>query len=381
MTIQNKKYFCYEIYKNLAIRSHNGTLGYSPCSFFNGSIKTNDKFDLSSIWNSKEHHELKHCVENDIYIPGCESCYTAEKNGLTSRRQGSRVLYEQFHQDTDLAQSGPTGIDYSVGNLCNLKCVICGPENSSKWLPDYEKMYPLRNIQNLKYNKFNQIELEDDQTFKNVISVHFHGGGEPLLSDSHLRLLKHIKKIKGLADVRIFYNTNATQRVSDEILEIWSECRLVELYFSIDDIDQRFDYQRTGATWTQVLETLNWYQQHMPHNHMFNINCVWSYLNLYYLDEIVDWAERNFATNRYGDPTNLIFQKAIGVNAINYCSKKTYDILCNKFEKYSQLLELVHTLEIREDLHEKFWSFITQLDKIRQTDFCAVCPEWSTLIK
>jgi len=100
--MKNKKYFCYEIYKNLAIWSHNGKLGYNPCSFFNGYIKESTKFNLDQVWNGPERVELKKCVENDIPISGCQTCYNAEANGQESRRQGSKRLYEEYHKDTEI---------------------------------------------------------------------------------------------------------------------------------------------------------------------------------------------------------------------------------------------------------------------------------------
>jgi MoaA/NifB/PqqE/SkfB family radical SAM enzyme len=380
MDIKNKKYFCYEIYKNLSVWSSNGKLGYNPCSFFSGHIKTSDTFNIREIWNSPEHHKLKHCVENDIPISGCADCYKAEAQGLESRRLGSKKLYEQFHNDTKIDQTGPSGLDYSVGNLCNLKCVICGPHNSTKWIPDYQTLYPLKSLEEFKYEKFNQTEITDPEVLKNIKTVHFHGGGEPLMSDSHFKLLKNIQKVKGLSDVRVFYNTNGTQLVSNEILNLWEECKLIELYFSIDDVGERFNYQRTGADWDQVSKNLIWYYHNMPHNHMFSVNCVWSYLNFYYLDGLVDWCKDNFSQNRYGDPTNLIFQKAIGTYALNHCSQDVYDVCKTQFNKYPELLKLLDTLTIDDQPHNRFWNAISQIDSIRNMDFKTLSPEWTRLL-
>jgi len=378
--MRDKKYFCYEIYKNLAIWSHNGKLGYNPCSFFKGYIKTADRFDLKDVWNSPEHLQLKHSVENDIPIAGCQQCYQAEKNGLESRRMGSRRLYEEFHQDINIDSDGPQGLDYSVGNLCNLKCVICGPGNSSKWIPDYQKLHPTKSIKQFQFDKFNQIEITDVDTLKNVKNVHFHGGGEPLMTENHVNLLKQIYKVKGLSDVRVFYNTNATQTVSNEILELWKKCKLVELYFSLDDIGLRFNYQRTGADWDSVQLNLKWYLDNMPHNHMFNINCTWGYLNLFYINELHDWYNANFSSNRYGDTTNLIFQKAIGIYSLDHVSQVVYDILVNKFKNYPDLLAIVNSLIINDKSHDEFWSTIKMIDTVRNTDFKTLCPEWSSLL-
>ena len=378
--MKDKKYFCYEIYKNLAVWSRNGQLAYNPCSFYKGYIKESDKFSLADVWNSPEHLKLKQSVENDMPIEGCQRCYDAEKNGLESRRMGSRKLYEEYHQDTDIDLDGPSGLDYSVGNLCNLKCVICNPRNSTKWVPDYQKLYPLRPIEQFQFDKYNQIEITDSDALKNIKNVHFHGGGEPLMVENHINLLKRINEVKGLSDVRVFYNVNGTKTVSDSVLRLWEECRLIELYFSIDDVGKRFDYQRTGADWHQVQTNLQWFYDNMPQNHMFNINCTWSYLNLFYLDELYDWYINNFATNRYGDPTNLIFQKGLDDYSLDHISQSTYDILVTKFKDYPMLLELVNSLKINDETHDKFWDNITALDGVRNTDFKAIFPEWTAII-
>lgn len=378
--MQDKKYFCYEIYKNIAVWSHNGNLGYNPCSFFNGYIKTSNILDIDSVWSSQERLNLKKCVENNVPISGCSNCYKQEAAGLVSRRQGSKLHYETYHEDTNLDLDGPQGLDYSVGNLCNLKCIICGPNNSSQWIPDYQKLFPNQPISAFKYKKFEQLEIQDKKSLCNITNVHFHGGGEPLLSDHHVNLLKKIKDTKGLENVRVFYNTNGTQIVSDEILKIWEECKLIELYFSIDDIGPRFDYQRSGAKWEEVGKNLKWFYAHMPHNHMFKINCCWGYLNLYYLDEVYNWWENNFKSNRYGDHINLIFQKTQGTYAINHLSETAFETIASKFQNNPELLELVNTLQKSNKPHEIFWQSISRLDSIRNTDFQTICPEWSQLL-
>jgi hypothetical protein len=178
----------------------------------------------------------------------------------------------------------------------------------------------------------------------------------------------------------VFYNTNGTQRVSDKILKLWEQCKLVELYFSIDDVGDRFDYQRTGAQWNQVVVNLKWYTDNMPHNHMFNVNCVWGYLNLFYLDELTAWHRDNFSCNRYGDSTHLIFQKAIGDYAITHISESLYRTLSLKFQDYPQLLDLLSTLDINDQSHSDFWKSINCLDRVRNTQYSKIFPEWSKLI-
>jgi len=118
----------------------------------------------------------------------------------------------------------------------------------------------------------------------------------------------------------------------------------------------------------------------MPHNHMFNVNCVWGYLNLFYLDEIVEWQKKNFNANRYSDPTGMIFQKATDSYGINHLSIDVVDRLKEKFSAYPELIKLVDSLEISDRPHTDFWQQIGQLDLVRGTSFKTLCPEWSDLL-
>jgi hypothetical protein len=377
--MNDKKGFCYDIFKNLAFWSHNDSIAYNPCSFYDGFI--DHDIPPNHVWFGPEHKKIIKLVEENQTVPGCHRCYKEEQNGRVSRRQSSAIHYQDFLNSTDISQSdGPEGLDYSVGNLCNLKCIICGPNNSSSWISDYQKIYPKKDISHYLFKKNQKIEITDSSFLKNIKSIHFHGGGEPLMSDAHINLIKQVEKVKGLQDVRIFYNTNATQIVTDEVLSLWERCKLVEIYFSIDDIGHRFEYQRTGAKWSQIVKNIRWFEDNMPHNHMFNINCVWGYLNLFYLDELYRWHQETLPANRYGDPCKLLFQKAIGVFEIDYLSSTTISSLQKKFAKNDKLLSLLSGIEISDRPHSKFWKNINAIDTVRGNDFRKICPEWSALL-
>jgi MoaA/NifB/PqqE/SkfB family radical SAM enzyme len=378
--LQDKKYFCYEIYKNLAVWSSNEKISYSPCSYFDGVISTSNKLDISEVWNGKEHQKLKQLIKDDKPIPQCHRCYHEEQHGLKSRRLQSKEMYEQYRNNSDIELVSPESIDYSVGNLCNLKCVICGPNSSTAWISDYQQMYPQANIVKFKHEKYNQIKLDNPKVLSEIKNIHFHGGGDPLLSTTHIDLLDQIKSVKGLSDLRIFYNVNGTVRVSDRVLQLWSECQLVELYFSIDDVNERFEYQRTGATWDEITNNLRWYIDNMPVNHLFYVNCVWSYLNLFNLNELVDWHRDNFSYNRLGDHIDLLFQKASGVCSIDHLSTESKNKLKIKFKEYPQLLELINSLKDSNESHSKFLNYINQLDKIRDKSFNDICPTVTELL-
>jgi hypothetical protein len=378
--MKDKPGFCYEIFKNIAFWSDANGVSYNPCSFYNGFVDSNISADKA--WFGPNHKKIIDIVNQGKLVPGCSGCYKEESAGRKSRRQSSAELYNVFFNGSspENITLGPSGLDYSIGNWCNLKCIICGPHSSSSWISDYQKIYPDQKVDSFVNRKSNILEIDDDSFLSNIKSLHFHGGGEPLLGQAHVRLLERVDKVKGLSDVRVFYNTNGTVIVDDSLLDLWSKCRLVELYFSIDDIGSRFDYQRTGAQWNNVVDNIKWYYNNMPHNHMFNINCVWSYLNLFYLDELYNWYQANLPTNRYGDPCNLIFQKAIGNFGITHLDPIALGTLRNKFKHIPDLLLLLNNIVENSLPHTLFWNSIEKIDSVRGANFRNICPEWSAYL-
>lgn len=378
--MKDRKGFCYEIFKNQAVWTHNGTISYNPCSFYDGFIEKDLPPD--EVWFGQMHRKIIQVVQQDKLVPGCHRCYAEESAGRLSRRQSSKLNYENFLQSDDLknCELGPEGIDYSVGNLCNLKCMVCGPHNSSAWISDFQKIWPNQEISQFIFKKNQQTEITDEKFLTNVKSIHFHGGGEPLMSGAHVNLLLAIEKVKGLGDVRVYYNTNGTQIVNEQVLELWEKCRLIEIYFSIDDVGQRFEYQRTGAKWNNIIQNIGWYKRNMPNNHMFNINCVWGYLNLYYLDELWDWYQETLPTNRYGDPCRLILQKAIGPFEIKHLGPAVLVRLQEKFSSNQSLLSLLGDIKSSNDSHDLFWKHVKKIDRVRGNDFRDICPEWSACL-
>ncbi len=379
--MKDKPGFCYDIYKNQAFWNYaDGSIAYMPCSVYTGFLDKNISPDQS--WRGENRQKLISIIQEGKTIAGCKVCYQAEANGFRSRRQADEEHYKFFLNDAeiDVDSQGPTSLDYSIGNLCNLKCVICGPSNSTAWIPDYQKLHPGSDISSYLHRK-NQIhEIKDSNFLKNIRSIHFHGGGEPLMTTAHVDLIKEVKKAKGLQDVRIYYNTNGTQLVKQEILDLWQECLLVELYFSIDDVGDRFEYQRKGASWQEFNHNLQWFMENMPHNHMFKVNAVWGYLNFYYLDELVNWHQKNFSQNRHGDPCHLIFQECIGNYSLKHLNQHAYQKLEERFAEYPVLGQILKRLEINEKNHQAFWKSINKIDRVRGSDFSNLCPEWSRLL-
>jgi MoaA/NifB/PqqE/SkfB family radical SAM enzyme len=266
-------------------------------------------------------------------------------------------------------------LDIRLPNLCNLKCVICGPHDSSSWHADTIKLGKILPVE-YKYNKTVKYNVLDLEILDTIETIKFWGG-EPLLEELHADILDMINSKGLLKNVRLIYNTNATCRVSERVLELWSKAKLVELYFSLDDVGKRSDFQRTGSTWDQLVDNLTWFYKNMPHNHLFYVMCSVGALNIYNLPALVDWKRNNFDQTRQGDHIKLLFNMVNGNGAIDRVSPEFYKRLQDRFAEYPELQHLLKTLTVKDGyVPEQFLNYMKQLDAVRGTNFLETFTEY-----
>jgi len=123
-------------------------------------------------------------------------------------------------------------------------------------------------------------------------------GGEPWMIQEHFDLLQYAVDQGHSRNIDIHYNTNGTQSPDHE--EIWKHFGRVDIAFSIDNVGDRFEYERFGASWTTVNETID--RTHaMKASTCPNITTQLCFTiniqNVYYLDELLAWADtKNFGS-------------------------------------------------------------------------------------
>ena len=287
---------CVDAFKNIEIRSAN-KLQLGACCLTRPMAA--DKIDFH---NNEYLQSIRNTWQQGKWPSSCLSCKEIEDSGGISRRQGSN----QWYSDNDMYNTNVelVRIDYWTGDLCNLACTICGPNSSSVW--KQELNYPTESKKTIVNNFWTAVDTSQ------VKYVHFNGG-EPLLSKEHVKFL-HALPNKNL--IHISYNTNGTVRPDQELVELWSQYKLVQIDFSIDDIGSRFEYQRYPAKWTEVVENLQWFIDQAPHNCMFGVNTTISILNNHNLNNLKNWLQENFYVSRFTDPIEHRQQPAAGKLAL-----------------------------------------------------------------
>jgi sulfatase maturation enzyme AslB (radical SAM superfamily) len=117
-------------------------------------------------------------------------------------------------------------------------------------------------------------------------------GGEPFMIQEHFDMLQGIVD-RGIAhQVEIHYNTNGTQR-PEHAEEIWRHFKTVEIAFSIDDLGERFEYQRTNAIWTEVMKNLDWFRglRSRHKNIQLQVCSTVNIFNVWHLESLAEWID------------------------------------------------------------------------------------------
>jgi MoaA/NifB/PqqE/SkfB family radical SAM enzyme len=192
-------------------------------------------------------------------------------------------------------------LDLKLGNICNLKCRICGSWSSSQFATE-----ELKFVQNNKKSSFHYQMLKDgawprensqfwnelNESLTDIRYLEFTGG-EPFLIQEHFDLLQTLVDQGVAHQVEIHYNTNGTQYPT-QAEAIWRHFKHVEIAFSIDDVERRFEYQRTNAVWTEVVDNINLFKQMRARNNNITLQvcCTVNVFNVLYLKDVADWIHQ-----------------------------------------------------------------------------------------
>lgn len=235
----------------------------------------------------------------------CRKCWNEERAGRTSKRMHTLDRMKHMGVSSEWSRDAKPlmFLDLKLGNICNLKCRICGSWSSSQFAteeindaPPEEKKhtYAYQMLRAGAWPRENtQFWAEIDSVLDSVRYIEFTGG-EPFMIDQHFDMLQGIVD-RGIADqVEIHYNTNGTH-YPERGEKIWQHFKTVEIAFSIDDVGPRFEYQRSNAVWSEVCDNLDRFRdlKEMYSNIQLQICTTVNIFNVRYLDQVATWINHN----------------------------------------------------------------------------------------
>lgn len=368
------KYFCPHPWQGLDIDEQGN---YRPCCRYEGrSYKTYNDYA-----SSQELADIRQDFLNGGRPKNCDWCWREESSGIESKRQlDSRLIF--FKKKLDFNQPKIVHLTFSFGNTCNLACVICNSWSSSRWIKEATKLKKvIPSIPIFSHNKYykqeeflNLINLLSEDVIQVEIT-----GGEPFLTglDEHLLFLNRLKETN--PNVILCYTTNGTVLPDEQFWLIWKDFKEVRIRFSIDGLNDHFEYNRWPAKWSVLLDNLKFYQDRKiqyPNLTMCVIHVV-SVFTIYYLPEFMEWSLRN----KLGMPylQTLIQPEIFDINVL---PKSVKDKIVDKLSKFNLKSMLEHLTST--DASNKFddtIKMIQTLDQQRNSSFSETFPEFYQLLK
>jgi MoaA/NifB/PqqE/SkfB family radical SAM enzyme len=379
---------------------------FSPCPYLGGTTWTKKYNTITEQFQGQDLENLRSEFLSNQQSSVCNRCWHEEHNNKKSLRLR---LYDPVNKISDysiinnssiiadLTQGLPNKkyltdlkiLTIKNGNLCNAKCRVCHPGDSSRWaIEDAPKLKHMlgtqirgHKIYHTNSTENNWTDQQCDEIFeisKTLVRLELFGG-EPLYNKKVLKLLDRIVQAGHSANINLYINTNGSVDLTGQVPQI-AKFKEVEIGVSIDDIDKRFNYQRHGLEYNQVVENIKKWQEHFSKFktplYIDSITTV-SVYNILYLPEIKESVQRILPQSPFWNL--LIWPDHLFIK--NMPDQIKHQVI-KKLESDLEFEEIINVLSQPRDpiAWTKFVQIRDTLDIIRDENFQEVFPELASMI-
>jgi organic radical activating enzyme len=350
---------------------------------------------LDTIQHSAYMQQLRQQFLDGQRPQTCHRCWQEERAGRTSKRMHTldRLKHMGISDHWTSDAKPLMFLDLKLGNICNLKCRICGSWSSSQFAAEeirYNSKEETRGsfaYQMLRDGAWPRESAEFwadlDQHLDDVRYIEFTGG-EPFMIREHFQLLQKLVDTGRASSIEIHYNTNGTV-YPDEAETIWKNFKQVEIAVSVDDVEQRFEYQRSNAVWAEVQQNIIKFKQLRARNNNITLQacCTINVFNVYYLDVVANWLVEqgfdyiywNMMHDAYYFSISTLPDTAKQVIAQRLLAAVVSPTVQEEFARVSEFMMRGNSLDgnlLRMNLRD--------LDFKRQQNLAQVAPEFAQLI-
>jgi len=380
---------------------------------------------LEQAWNNENMQRIRRQVLRGERPKECEPCFSLEDQGVESLRQRhiagvipeARInLYpdavSKMDHDFTMPFEIPT-MELKLNNLCNLKCRMCHPGDSTSWndwseVKDFYKgtgkvIFDLVEEHNLERKPLLD-KFEDNPNWwasleKNLPyfqRVEF-AGGEPLMDPQHYRILDMLKPYGDKIEIKYATNLTMLGKGNRNIYEYWPHFKSVALNVSIDGMKDSYEYIRGNAEWDILIKNIKEVQPITNINRIVGAVAV-QVSNVLILDKMIEYflddLEIVFYTNMVKYPDCLSVQvlpqplKNLASARLQIVSEKLHNF--KMIKKHPMLYDLtmgqingvLNFLKAKDESH--LWpdtiNFNMKLDITRNQSFLDVTPEFKNYV-
>lgn len=402
------------------VSSSQGTLRDSE-----GQLLSTSNSQINDSRNSQTLKDIRTTMLKGEWPKDCSRCQKEESNQLTSRRQMETDKWtslfnpqkaREWTQDDgsiDVDTVPLVSYDLRFGNVCNLRCRMCGPTDSNSWYSDYVKVnhrtffddtHGRVHLDSSKtnqdaYNWHNRIEFWQDME-KHIANIEYLYlvGGEPLLIPNHIDFLEYCVSSGHASHIELEYNTNLTA-LPDKVLQLWPHFKLVKVGVSLDGIHEVNEYIRYPSVFHKVIHNVRTIENLKAQNIRLWLAPTVQIFNIFHLPRMIDWVfaenfeflktrgkKRALAFHILHNPSFYSIQTLpLDLKEIAREQLQSYIRTKNVPVQYEDLwlgtvknLNAIIDFMMAKDQSEQFELFLretTALDVIRKQSYLTICPE------
>ena len=382
--------------------------------------------DLSEARNSDLMKIMRKNMFDGVWSNECGRCRAEEESGLVSRRNYEHDRWSLRKEDViehtatdgtiDTDKLPVTYYDLRFGNLCNLACRMCGPQDSTGWYDDWNKLYDVEwfndthgREQMFKQNGkwvSNSYGWHDSDSFWKQIEANagnvqhvYMAGGEPLLIERHYEFLERCIENGAAANMLIEYNTNMTTMPS-RVINLWKNFKMIQLGASIDGYGKVLEYQRYPAEWSKVWRNIQKVDAEVDSINAWFAYTVTAY-NVLHMPEFMKWklSESGLTkfnnTNRRPIVTHHVAHNPpyLNIRVLPAAFKELVVERFNEFHNWvisqgysdqiiaqsdsirKSIIDYMMSADYHPTHWEEFKSYTAKMDKIRAENVTEIIPE------
>ena len=374
-----------------------------PCCFALDKLHVGNvnEQSMEEVFNGDKMKKMRLNMLSNKKSRECAKCYDQEDSGFFSLRLSSNKHFG--HNISMTENTKPDGTadfiikywDIRFSNLCNMACRSCGTWFSSNWYEDHKKLTgaPPNHAKIMKAGRSgNDIWEQLLEQFDHVEQFYF-AGGEPIIMEEHLRILKELDKRK-MYHVRLIYNTNFSKSKfkGTDIFELWNKFDSVSIGASLDAMGPRAELMRKGTKWEETVANRKRMLEVCPQVDFYISATVGLSNCLHVTDFHKDWVEQglikpqdfNFNLLQYPmwQRMDLLPQNEKERVTAKYNEHiawlKSQDHLTRASKGFESALDWMN----KKDMTRMLPTFVGETrkyDKIRDENFTDVFPEWKDL--
>jgi molybdenum cofactor biosynthesis enzyme MoaA len=380
---------------------------------------------LEEIWNNDTMKRIRTEVLNDQRPKECQPCFALEDQGVESLRQRhikgvipeARInLYpnalSKLNSDYTMPFDIPT-MEIKLNNLCNLKCRMCNPMDSTSWndwseVEDYYKQEDNFLVQkidslNLKKKPFLDSFVDSDNwwnSFEKLLPyfrrVEF-AGGEPLMDPTHYRILDKLSTYGSNIEIKYATNLTILGKSNRNVWQYWPKFKSVAVNVSIDGIGSSYEYIRGNASWAELINNIRQVQTIPNVSRIVGAVAV-QVSNVLVLDKMIEYFLDDlgivFYTNMVNYPKVLCPQvlpeylKILAIERLKTVRNRVQDFKYVKENPilleitFGQIDGVINFLRAKDQSHlwEDCVAYNKKLDATRDQNFVSVTPEFKDYV-